>query len=249
MMGRSHAMCGLAFGMALAGVLGDAPLPVRLLVIPVSGGAALLPDLDHPQSRVARSLGPVTKLLAHLVAGFSLAVYHGTCADRDSMDRKSGHRTLTHTVPGCVFFGVLTTIATLAHPGAVTVILALLIGLLAQGFETVGVGFTLTGAGLSWWTITHYPGWSWVWPMVVVCGALVHVAGDWPTVGGVPILWPLVRDGRRWGMHRAPVTFTVGSEVETHVVVPLLAFGMVLSVVFSGFMDWAIFHHVFHPVV
>lgn len=242
-MGRSHALCGLAFGIGAAGILGDAPLPVRLLVIPVAGGAALLPDIDHPSSRVARSLGFITVWLARGVAALSLVVYHATRLERDVADRRGGHRTLTHTVPGCVFFGVLDLAATVAHPVAGAAFLALLIGLLARGFKAIGWGFTALGSFLSWWTLAHCPGWLWVWPLVVALGSLVHVLGDWMTNSGVPLYWPLNRDGKRWELTHAPVTFSTGKEIELNVVTPLLWLGVALAVGFVGVMDGLVFHH------
>lgn len=229
MMGRSHAMCGLIFGASTAAVLDHAPLLVRLLVIPVAGGAALRPDIDHPSSRVARSLGFITKTIAKGVAAASLQVYHATCGEKDVVNRRSGHRTFTHTVPGCFTFGVLDLIAIKAHPIAGTVLLALLIGLLAQGFRSIGTGFTLAGAGLAWWTLTHYPGWWWLWPTLGFTGALVHVAGDWCTNSGVPLFWPLNRGGKRWGLIHAPLTFSTGTAVETELVTPVLVLMLVVA--------------------
>jgi membrane-bound metal-dependent hydrolase YbcI (DUF457 family) len=233
MMGRSHALCGLIAGASAATVLEHAPLLVRLLIVPVTGGAALLPDIDHPSSRVARSLGFVTKWIAHGVAHLSLTVYHATRAERDTSDRHSGHRTLTHTVPGCVTAGVGTGVSLLVHPALGVVVLALLCGLLAQGFRSIGVGFTLGSAVVAWLTVTHYPGWSWLWPLVVTLGSLVHVAGDWVTNSGVPLYWPLTRDGKRWSLVHAPATFSTGQEFETHVIGPALYVGLTLA---AGFM-------------
>lgn len=107
----SHTLCGLTSGVLLAGALSypalACPLPVRLLVIPLVGGAALLPDLDHPSAKVAKSLGPVTQALAHGTSQLSLAVYHSTRGPRDPGERRDGHRLLTHTAIGCVGFGVI----------------------------------------------------------------------------------------------------------------------------------------------
>lgn len=243
-MGRSHALCGVVLGIGIAGVLGHAPLPVRLLVIPVAGGAALLPDIDHPSSRVARSLGFVTRWIARGVAAVSLMTYHATRTDLDVATRRSGHRTLTHTVPGCGVFGVICLAVTLAHPVAGTVFLGLLIGLLAQGFKSIGWGFALAGSGVSAWVFYQDPAWWWLWPVVVSFGSMVHVLGDWCTNSGVPLMWPLERDGRRWGLSHAPVTFSTGKDIETNVVTQLLWFGVALAVGFVGVMDWAIFHDV-----
>jgi membrane-bound metal-dependent hydrolase YbcI (DUF457 family) len=235
-------MCGLTVGVCAAGLLDHAPWPVRLLLIPVMGGAALLPDIDHPSSRVARSLGFVTKFIAVGVAALSLAVYHATRTEADVANRHSGHRTLTHTVPGSLFFGLIAGVTVLAHPIAGAVFLALLIGLMARGFKTVGTGFTLAGGGLAWFTLTHYPGWWWLWPSVVTLGSLTHIAGDWVTNSGVPIYWPLLRDDRRWSLHHAPMTFATGKDFETEVVTPVLAVSLTLAGGFAAGLPQLVLH-------
>ncbi len=231
-MGRSHCATGLIFGCLIAATLSSAPLAVRLLIVPVAGGAALLPDIDKPGSRVARSLGPVTKLLATGIAALAVSVFYATRTELDTKSSNGGHRRLTHTGPGALLFGLIVGIAVLAHPIAGAVVLALLIGLTAQGFRSIGTGFTLTGAGLAWWTISHYSGWWPLWVTVTVGGSLVHCLGDSATNSGTPLLWPLTYQGKRWHMVRFPVTFTTNDTVETELVTPAL---MVLLVVSGGF--------------
>lgn len=222
-MGKSHALVGATFGVLFAGVLGDAPLAVRLLLIPVTGGAALLPDLDHPSSRVARSLGPVTKLIAKGVASGSLSIYHATRTELDVADRHSGHRTVTHSLAGCLIFGLIALAAVGINPYVGAAFLALLVGLLAQGFKSLGAGFTLTGGGVAWWVLTHNNSWWWAFPVAVTVGAAAHlVAGDYLTNSGIPLLWPMVLNGRRWTLLRAPATFSTGTPFESHVVTPTL---------------------------
>lgn len=226
MLGRSHILSGLIAGTAVAGVL-DAPLPVRLLVIPVAGGAALLPDLDHRGSKIARSLGPVTRLLAAGVNSVSLAVYDGT-ATADDPDRNDGHRTFTHTVPGCCVWGVvLLLVGAVGLP--VAVCLAVLVGLMGSGMAVRGFGFSVVGGVGSWWVTAQYPGWWWVWPLVVVLGSLAHVAGDAWTTAGVPLAWPVRVRGQRWYRVKGPATMRTGGAVEVSVVTPLLYLGLLVA--------------------
>jgi membrane-bound metal-dependent hydrolase YbcI (DUF457 family) len=138
MMGRSHALCGLIVGVGLAAAVPYAPLPVRLLLVPVTGGAALLPDLDHPSSKIAHSLGFVTKFLAKVFDEISVAIYHATRLEGDPSHREGGHRLITHTVPGCLFFGAECCVAELIHPIAGAVHLALLLGLLTGWVRQLG---------------------------------------------------------------------------------------------------------------
>jgi membrane-bound metal-dependent hydrolase YbcI (DUF457 family) len=239
MMGRSHILSGLIAGVTVAGVL-PAPLPVRLLVVPVAGGAALLPDLDHRSSRIARSLGPITKALAAAVNGLSLAIYDGTATDEDP-EKRDGHRTATHTIPGCLAWGLGLLLVGVAGPWAVRVAelparvaglpyalcLAVLIGLMGSGLKVLGFGFAAVATLGSWWVTTTYSGWWWLWPLVVVVGSLSHVLGDAWTSSGVPLAWPFVVGGQRWYRVRAPRTFSTGTTVETTVVTPLLYFGLI----------------------
>lgn len=63
MMGRTHQLGGAALWLGTTAVLPVPPLAVAAGV-PVAAWFALWPDLDHPQAKLARSLGPVTYLLA-----------------------------------------------------------------------------------------------------------------------------------------------------------------------------------------
>jgi hypothetical protein len=64
------------------------------------------------------------------------------------------------------------------------------------------------------------------------------------TNSGVPLRWPLERDGKRWELTRAPVTFSTGHEIEANVVTPLLWLGVITAIGFVGVMDGFVFHHV-----
>lgn len=248
-LGKSHILSGLIAGVAVAGAL-PAPLPVRLLVVPVAGGAALLPDLDHRSSRIARSLGPITKGLAAAVNALSLAIYDGTATDEDP-HKRDGHRTATHTIPGCLAWGLGLLLVGFAGPWAVTaaelpvrftgapvaVCLAVLVGLMGSGLKVRGYGFAVAGLAGSWWVTSTYSAWWWLWPVVVAVGSLSHVLGDAWTSSGVPLAWPFVVHGQRWYRVHAPTTFSTGTTVETTVVTPLLYLGLVVSVGFAtGFL-------------
>ncbi|TDB73790.1 hydrolase, partial [Micromonospora sp. KC721] len=82
-MGRSHALSGAVTwlgGCALAAGLGARPAVGTVVVgAAVTAGAALLPDLDHPGSVVARSLGPVTRLIARGTAAGAAALRAASC--------------------------------------------------------------------------------------------------------------------------------------------------------------------------
>jgi membrane-bound metal-dependent hydrolase YbcI (DUF457 family) len=129
-MGTQHAMTGTLAGMGAAAALPMAPTPVRALVVIVFGGAALLPDLDHPSATAARSLGLVTRAIAYGMDRLSLQIYHATAGPKDPRDRASGHRLFTHTPVACVLAGAITGLIALAYPPAAALVCALLGGLL-----------------------------------------------------------------------------------------------------------------------
>lgn len=228
-MGRQHALSTLLVGVGMTALIPAAPIPVRVLMVIVTGGAGLLPDLDHPQATAARSLGWVTKLIAHGVDRMSLAIYHATKTPDDVADRKSGHRLFTHTWPGALLMGVLAAVSAAVSPVSSVVVSAILAGLLALGLRVAGVGIAAGAGVLAWIVAAQYPGWWWVVPVAVVAGCLAHVGGDWVTNSGVPILWPFVSKGKRWRLVHAPVTFAAGDSVETMLVAPLLLVSLVLA--------------------
>jgi hypothetical protein len=75
MMGRGHAVSGLALWLAgwawtAEAGLGHPHLDVLTVGTLVCAGGALFPDLDHPNSRLAHSGGPLTRLIAKGVGRF-----------------------------------------------------------------------------------------------------------------------------------------------------------------------------------
>lgn len=237
-MGKGHALSGLIVGCGLAAVAPWAPGPVRLVVALTAGGAALLPDLDHPSSTAARSLGLATRLLARLIAAASLAIYHASRGEADPPHRSNGHRLATHTAPACLLFGLAAAAACLAHPLAGASLVALLTGLLGLGLRIAGASFALCTGGGAYWALTTYPGWWWLYGVAVAAGCAAHLAGDVVTPAGIPIAWPLLREGRRWEAISTPATFDAGGAVEVALVTPLLGVGLLVAAsAASGFLS------------
>jgi membrane-bound metal-dependent hydrolase YbcI (DUF457 family) len=229
-MGRSHALSGALGGVGVVAVVPGEPWPVALLAIAVTGGAALLPDLDHPPSTAARSLGPLTRLLARFLGWLSLVVYQATRGDGDQAGRQSGHRLATHTVPGCLLAGGLVYALGSVSPVALAVACGLLAGLLGLGLQAAGFASAVAGAAVSYWCGLQYPGWSWLFAVCVSLGCLVHVAGDSVTSQGVPVAWPLLLGDERWRFLSTPVTFPAGGFEEKTFVAP----GLLVALVCSG---------------
>lgn len=73
--------------------------------VAVATVSALIPDADHPSSRISRAAGILTVGMSHLVRFVSARVYDAT---RTEADRPRGgkHRGLTHTPVGAIVFGL-----------------------------------------------------------------------------------------------------------------------------------------------
>ena len=233
-MAHSHACTGLTAGAAtlpLAPVHG--PLGAVAWVA-VWGGAALLPDFDQggiswkralPRptgSTVAQMWGPLTTGAAALVGRLA-----------------GGHRWGTHDpLLAPLVFGALAWAAAL-NPWTSLVALAFVVGAALRGchfvipgtVETTVVGNLALSFGLAWWVLQRTPGGVEWLPWAVAGGVLVHVLGDWRTVGGVPLplATPLaLLGGRR--RRTALGLFRTGARVEHSVAaVAVLAAAVLLA--------------------
>ena len=257
MMGYSHALSGLAAGtcvLAVARIPADlgwvdpVPVPVQVVFAACVGGAALLPDIDHPSSSVAKSLGPITGLLARGVHQLALELYHSTRGPRDNPTKENGHRLVTHTYVGCLALGLLFGIPAMVSPWAAAVSVGLVVGLLGAGMKrtvgrllrrTLGIRLAaslflaLVSGPAGYWVSDRYPGWSWVIGAGIFLGCAVHREGDWLTTAGVPRrLWPQMIDGKRWDRVCAPETFDTDSATEHLVMRPI--FGVTLALGLLG---------------
>ncbi|MEV8335596.1 metal-dependent hydrolase [Streptomyces niveus] len=236
-MGPTHALSGVAVWMGGAAGLQSCgyPLPAPELAVgaAVCAGAALLPDIDHPSSTVARTFGPVSTALSHLVDRVSTKVYNGTRTARET-PRNSGHRTLTHTAVFAAGLGGLVSVACGlgGKPAAVTVLFVLL-GLAIRGLlgtwarrrgwaATTLVTAAASAAAIGWLPGDRgYP----VLGLAVAVGSFTHCLGDMITKQGCPLAWPLVHRGKRWWEFApsAGLRIRAGGDFEKVVLVPLLA--------------------------
>lgn len=109
MMARGHAMGGAAVwltGWSWTTVAGLTEPGADVLIIGtfVCAGAALLPDWDHPQARLAQSAGWFGQKFAAGVGRLGAAIHARTKLAADRPDR-DGHRTITHTAVFAIFIG------------------------------------------------------------------------------------------------------------------------------------------------
>lgn len=183
-MGRTHALSGAVVMLAAAPVAATVapslaphgPLALTASVV-VAAGAALLPDLDHPSSTIARSLHPLTTGLAHVVARVS-----------------GGHRHGTHSILGVLVatgvFGLLGSAGGWWAWAPVTILAGLAVaavGVRRQVATWAGTAVLVAGgvaAGVNFG--------SWLGAAVAV-GYVAHLAGDCATVQGCPLWWPRPR--------------------------------------------------------
>ncbi|MGP5073694.1 MULTISPECIES: metal-dependent hydrolase [Micrococcaceae] len=196
MMGANHAAMGAGSWFAVTatapGALGIITTDPKLVLIGMftTAGAALLPDWDHRKATITWSLPPLSNIIARVLEKVA-----------------GGHRAGTHSLLGIMFFtaiawaaGLLTHTTSQGHTvntGAGIVglfLVSLAVGALkaipSSSYFTVW-GIALACAGFIAWFSPTNPWWV---PMSVGVGVAVHILGDFLTVGGVKIFWPIRHD-------------------------------------------------------
>jgi membrane-bound metal-dependent hydrolase YbcI (DUF457 family) len=209
MLGRTHALSG---ALAWAAVCTSAPAvgvrpgwPAAILGLVSTAGAALLPDLDHPDATIAHTFGPVSKAAADLVHRLS-----------------GGHRHATHSLA----FAVIAPLALwpLILIGGYWVALPLLAVLGAFAMRALHVGRALIPLGMlaipavAWFLLHRDLGWL---ALSVAAGILAHLAGDCLTREGCPLLWPRKRHYMLAAIQRT------GNAVERWLFAPLFGIGTI----------------------
>jgi membrane-bound metal-dependent hydrolase YbcI (DUF457 family) len=184
MMGRSHLLLGAAGFLAVEAVMPGFVGPRLNAAELASGtlvacGAAMLPDLDHPQATLARCLPPVSGFVSHVV---------NTLA--------GGHRKGTHTIWCWAFIGLLTYWALKLPSGPVialcissfAALLMLRVLTEADGLVCLVLAGVLGGAAV----LAAGPHYTWITDAVVI-GFGLHLLGDIVTTEGIPPLYPIGR--------------------------------------------------------
>lgn len=212
MLGRNHALWGAAGWTAawpaltqpaVADTLGMPATPQMLAFTgTIAAGAAVLPDLDHPDARPARHFGILTRIAAKAVS---------TAA--------GGHRMATHSATFAVALAAIAA-ALAAAPGDVgRWTAAVMCGFCCSlGVTLIGPSLglripptvsILAAAAAGWGAWAWHSDIRWVLPVIAAYGVLIHIACDFVTVGGVPLLWPFTR--RKFAVR----LFRVGGKGET----------------------------------
>jgi membrane-bound metal-dependent hydrolase YbcI (DUF457 family) len=215
MLGRTHALSGATAFASLscaAPLVGVHPhwgaITAGLLS---TAGAALLPDLDHPQATIAHSFGPATKTLTRIVHRVS-----------------GGHRHATHSLAFTAAMPLLTWAGDAAFGRRFA--LAVVYVLFAFGLRALHLARGLAPAVALVLTVVvgctmpHDLGWL---PFSVGVGIAAHLVGDCLTKEGCPLMWP------RRGHYMLPIVQRTGNRVETMLVAPLCMAGAVALLVFA----------------
>lgn len=221
MLGRSHLItgaCGFLGVVTPAAAAYGSPLTPAEIACGtlVAAGAAMLPDLDHPQATVSRSLGPVSWFASRLISRLA-----------------GGHRNGTHSALAVALVAFTTNGLILSHPhnlwipfllSFLCVSLVCRVLLDAQNDLTSAACAAVLSAGL----VAVTPDFSWL-GIAITTGYALHLAGDAITKEGVPLLWPLNRTRFR------VAGITTGGRMERGVaavcgaLVAVLAWSLVLS--------------------
>lgn len=222
MMGLSHVMSGTALGAALCLVPGvrDLDPASKVGIVAMSGGFAVLPDLDHPNAGISRMWGDASRGKQVKIGPKRYTVFPGLT---QVVSRVSGgHRKGTHTVEGMlVFVGAawmgswsrLGTALVLAFATAITYLgLTILMKWSPRRHAGENIGLTVLVGVLSWVQDWRVPWWAFA---AMALGIAAHIGGDM-LAGKCPISWRNTKKyiGLDW--------FTTGGLFEVLVMRPLI---------------------------
>ncbi|PRX97145.1 metal-dependent hydrolase [Allonocardiopsis opalescens] len=220
-MGYAHALSGcaawLAMGPAFAATgrpLGPGDVIAGALVC---AGAALVPDLDHPSSTIAKTYGVVSQAMSRVIEKAA-----------------GGHRQGTHSLLFALLVGIGCQLLQIASELALQVFLFLLLGIALRGIGfhvpkhgiisgVMNAASTVVVLVLLNLAVTDY---SWVGAAVTL-GILMHFLGDAVTHMGIPLFWPLKTRSE------FPFGFKTDGKVERFVVTPLL----IVTILVLGYLQ------------
>ena len=207
MMGRTHALSGLVLGAAAGQFVWHSAPGYLAVAAAVTAGAAVLPDLDHPDASIARSFGFVTEAFAWVVEHLC-----------------GGHRHGTHSLVGAAVFtgGAYAADHYRQSPAGKAGLALLLVLVLAAGLRALKIGghfgdlIAIGGAAAMVGTGFGLAGVPWA----IAVGTVTHLLGDMLTDEGIPVAWPVSR--RRVRLLPEPFAFTTGTRPERWFVAPML---------------------------
>lgn len=214
MMGRTHALTGVA---AAIGVTFLIPLsvPGAIAGTMICAGAALVPDIDHKDSTITKTFGPVTKILSFGVRKIS-----------------GGHRWGTHSFLGIAAIGALAQYGVMNRHSVVPgMILCFLMALSLSGavrlFGIPGWFDDLAPIPIVLGIVFLTPVPLDMVPLALMLGCAIHVAGDFVTKGGCPLFWPFSRKRYKLDL------FKTNGFTERYVVVPVVIVGIFAGILWK----------------
>jgi len=229
MLGYTHAVSG-ALGWLIVAPLGATtvgrPLTVGELAAGTlaCAGAALVPDLDHPQATVSNTFGPVSKAVARFTALAS-----------------GGHRNGTHTILFALGAGLATSLIVSLGKWPAWTVMFILAAFAIRGLNLVPPKWSGSGKtililfesallvwGLSYLGITQ---WWWLGPAMML-GCLLHLTGDCCTPERCPLLKPFTK--KRFGYG---VIAHTGNWAEKKLIAPALILGVFVMLYFRFVQD------------
>jgi membrane-bound metal-dependent hydrolase YbcI (DUF457 family) len=191
----------------------------------VGAGAAVLPDFDHHNGTIARSIGPVSEVMARAV-GFVFG----------------GHRNGTHSLVGIAVFTGIASLFTHLGGLALGLFLAFLFAISSAALRVTlvkaSIGHTLlclaAGALLARGALMDSFN-AGIVPWAVALGTAVHLLGDMATVQGCPLLWPFHRHRYNYA------SLSTDHAAERYLVAPVLTVAMTALIVglLGGFDELA----------
>lgn len=210
MMGRTHAETGLFAAIGTAYLI-KADVPTAVLLCTTLPGTAILNDIDHPDSTVSRTYGPITGVLSKVLT----------------------HRRQTHSVPGIMAFSTAVYFASvhfenMISKGFLMLVLVLIWAATLRLFKIPGwlddfapIPFAaLITFGQPWLDQLGIPRFPFEYlPFMVCLGMLVHVVGDLITHQPIPLWWPVSK------RKTALKLFKAGSIPEYWIVAPMTLIG------------------------
>lgn len=227
MLGFSHATSGALGWFVTAPLISNAigmPLtPQELGIGAVAcAGAALIPDLDHPQATIAWTFGPISKAAARLTALLA-----------------GGHRQGTHSLLFSLGFGafcyLVGTSSLWWHTTTPAMILLFMLAAFAfrglnivpprvsgtfKGLVVLAEALVLTLAINYFMPQETITSWWWL-GLAGAMGAIIHLIGDTLTPEGVPWFYPA-----RWRAS-IPIISHTGNVMERAIIAPLMMIGVV----------------------
>lgn len=214
-MGRTHAETGLFAGLGIAAYM-SADVPTLIMLCTTLPGAAILNDIDHPDSTVSSTYGPITGVLSK--------VLH--------------HRRQTHSIPGILVFGTAVHYATMYPNNMIAkaflfVVLVLIWSSTLRLFKIKGwlddfAPIPFAAAVVFFEPYTSMIGFVYPFKILaplIVIGMLVHVVGDVITHQPIPLWWPLSKRGTSLKLFKA------GSWFEYWIIAPITILG-------SAYVGW-----------